>query len=95
MAEFRLYSDFATLSFKFDSVAKPANFKAVLVADDKLQLSWDAVEGVDGFELVQGESNDLASASVIYDGKENFFVADVEAGKDYFFGVRAYKEQHA
>ena len=95
MAEFRLYSDFATLSFKFDSVATPTNFKAVLVGDDKLRLSWDAMPDVDGFELVQGVSNDLANASVIYDGKENLFVADVEVGKDYFFGVRAYKEQGA
>ena len=66
-----------------DAPATPQNLKAEPLADAKIQLTWDAVEGADVYYVYQGAIKLLSVAETTH------IVTNLQAGKEYCFTVSA------
>lgn len=81
------------------TVAPPApkNFKVESVADNKVNVSWDAVSGADGYQIGLFENADFKNTWQIFDCKSNETSGNVLSPitKDipYYYGVRTVSKQ--
>lgn len=64
---------------------------AISKSKKPIQITWNKLESVSGYELYQSDKANLSKLNLIYDGPQNYYNKHLYVnGKSYFFVVRGY-----
>lgn len=76
-----------------DESATDSEYSLLAISKRKkpIQITWNELESVSGYELYQSDKANLSKLNLIYDGPQNYYNKHLYInGKNYFFIVRGY-----